>query len=299
MKHKFNPPTVLNLAIATVVISGMCLLQFLSSHTKSLSLFTLYALGFALLILPLNGLIHEAEHRMLCRHHKLNEYTGRLISAFFPSSLYFTRHTHLGHHKRNRSDDELFDQYYPEESRWFKSLSFYSLYLGLFWIVIPLGSLAVAVLPSSLWQVMGGQSGQAMVARLPHHLIKKIRVDGLLILLVHSGMISLLDLSFSSWLILYLLAGLLWSSQQGLVHAGTKRHVIEGARDLNLPFPFQALFLSWNLHLTHHRHPSVPWLYLDQIATPKTERSPYFETNVRFWRGPTLCVEPPPRTQET
>ncbi|MBM4293029.1 MAG: fatty acid desaturase [Deltaproteobacteria bacterium] len=286
-------PAQLNALLSLALLALMPAAQALAARASSPLGWGLWALCFGALMMPLNGLIHEAEHRMLHPRPVVNELLGAALSALFPSALSFTRHTHLGHHKRNRSDDELFDQYYPHERRWRKALSFYSLYLGLFWLVVPLGCLAVACVPRGAWRRLGGRAGRAMVEGLPARLLGRVRLECALGGAAQWALCWGLGGSLGSWLGVYAVAGVVWSSQQGLVHAGTRRHVVEGARDLRLPRAVEGLFLSWNLHLTHHRHPRVPWVHLSSLSAPEG-RAPYVLTAARFWRGPTPCGEPPP-----
>ena len=49
-------------------------------------------------------------------------------------------------------------------------------------------------------------------------------------------------------------------------HFGTTRHVLEGARNLWIWGPLDALWLNHNWHLTHHKHPTVPWIHLPHIG---------------------------------
>ena len=288
-------PAALNALLSLTLLALMPAAQALAARAATPLGWWLWALCFGALMMPLNGLIHEAEHRMLHARPALNELLGVALSALFPSALSFTRHTHLGHHKRNRSDEELFDQYAPHEKRQ-KFVSFYALYLGLFWLLVPLGSLAVSCVPGGAWRRLGGRAGRAMVEGLPARLLGRVRLECALAAAAQGAMCWGLGLPLSSWLGVYAVAGVVWSSQQGLVHAGTRMHVVEGARDLLLPRALEGLFLSWNLHLTHHRHPRAPWVHLSSLSA-REGREPYMPTALRFWRGPTPCREPAPRAQ--
>ena len=59
----------------------------------------------------------------------------------FPTSFSMQRTAHLGHHARNRTDQELYDYYLPHESRLVRNLWLYAgNLLGLYWFCIPLSN---------------------------------------------------------------------------------------------------------------------------------------------------------------
>ncbi len=45
-----------------------------------------------------------------------NDLFGRVLSAFFPTAFRFQQICHLGHHRRNRSEAEMFDYYRPGDN---------------------------------------------------------------------------------------------------------------------------------------------------------------------------------------
>jgi hypothetical protein len=71
-------------------------------------------------------------------------------------------------------------------------------------------------------------------------------------------------------------------------HFGTVRDVRNGARNLWIWRPLDAVWLNHNWHLTHHRHPTIPWRYLPEIGTeegnPPRGFLPF--AYFRMWRGP-------------
>ena len=50
------------------------------------------------------------------------------------------RSTHQGHHDHNRTDVEMFDLYYPEDSRVVKYIRWYGILCGFFWPIVPVGA---------------------------------------------------------------------------------------------------------------------------------------------------------------
>jgi len=67
-------------------------------------------------------------------------------------------------------------------------------------------------------------------------------------------------------------------------HFGTERDARNGARNLRLLGPIDAIWLNHNWHLTHHRHPNVSWLYLPSLEPG--ERGFLITAYLRMWRGP-------------
>ena len=57
------------------------------------------------------------------------------------------RQGHLGHHMRNRLDDEAFDFYFDRESRLWKYGQLYGALTGLCWASVVLSNIAVRLFP--------------------------------------------------------------------------------------------------------------------------------------------------------
>ncbi len=81
----------------------------------------------------------------------------------------------------------------------------------------------------------------------------------------------LLDLDLVGWLACYWAFALNWSSLQYTDHAWSPRDVHEGAWNLRFRPITQAIFLNYNLHLVHHRDPTIPWIDLPRHV--RAERS--------------------------
>ena len=73
--------------------------------------------------------------------------SARRWRCFFPAPFHLIRQGHIGHHIRNRSDDEAFDLYFSNESRFWKCVQLYGTLTGLFWVLIYVTNLVV-LLPS-------------------------------------------------------------------------------------------------------------------------------------------------------
>jgi fatty acid desaturase len=294
-----SPPGALNVALALGIISGGVGLQWLASRVAGT--WTLLGLGvvFSFLFLPLYSLLHEAEHRVFHATPWINESFGVLLAAFFPGPFTFLRACHLGHHRRNRGDAEMFDLYYPSDNLAWKRGYFYFLYTGGFWLAVPMALVSMLVWPRLLRaQVLKDPSMVAMVNGIPEGFFGRIRLEGLGVVLLHGALVTGLGLSPGRYLLLYALFGLNWSAQQYVTHAASPRHVLDGAHNLRAARAYEALLLHFNWHLAHHQHPRVPWLYLPRYDDPTRERPGYLTAFLRFWRGPRptepLAPEPVP-----
>jgi fatty acid desaturase len=281
------PPGRLNVALALGIVCGGVALQWGASRAQTWVGVLGAGAAFSFLFLPLYSLLHEAEHRVFHANPRVNEGFGLLLAAFFPGPFTFLRACHLGHHRRNRSDAEMFDLYYPDDDLTRKRVIFYGLYLGGFWLLVPLAMALVLVAPGMLRsQMVKDPSAVAMVEGIPAGFMRRIRWECLGILLLHVGLVLALDLSPARYLLLYALYGLNWSAQQYVTHAHSPRHVLEGAHNLRAHPVYESLLLHFNWHLAHHQHPRVPWLYLPRYDDASRVRPGYLTSFLRFWRGP-------------
>lgn len=281
------PPGRLNVVLALGIVSGGVGLQGLASRAGSTGALWGYGLAFAFLFLPLYSLLHEAEHRVFHADARVNEAFGVLLAAFFPGPFTFLRACHLGHHRRNRSDAEMFDLYYPSDNLTWKRAYFYFLYTGGFWLAVPLAILVMLVRPSlPRGQVLRDPSTVAMLNGIPEGFFRRIRLECVGVVLLHAGLILGLGLSPGRYLLLYALFGLNWSAQQYITHAASPRHVLDGAHNLRAARVYELLLLHFNWHLAHHQHPRVPWLYLPRYDDTTRVRPGYLTAFLRFWRGP-------------
>jgi fatty acid desaturase len=282
------PSEWLNIGLAIAIITTGLFLQWLASHVLSLSYILAIGVIFSFLFLPLYSLLHEAEHYVFHRHQSVNDAFGFLLGAFFPGSFTFLRFCHLGHHKRNRTDAEMFDLYYPTDNLLRKRIYFYALYLGAFWFTVPVATLVLIVYPSLLQTqlLQDTPSTSAMINGVAKYYLRRIRLESLAVLLIQGLVFWALDLQLQPYLLLYALFGLNWSSQQYINHADSPRHILNGAHNLKAHPLYSALLLNFNWHLAHHQHPNVPWIHLPKFDDTTRTRPGYIYAFIRFWRGP-------------
>jgi fatty acid desaturase len=292
-------PGVLNITLALAIVAGGVALQVLAARASSRWVVAAAGIGFAFLFLPLYSLLHECEHRVFHDRPRINDGFGLLLAAFFPGPFTFLRACHLGHHRRNRSDAEMFDLYYPTDRLAWKRCYFYALYLGAFWLSVPLATVILLLWPRVLRGrlLQDAPSAAAMINGVPPWWLARIRLECLATVLLHAGLIVGLHLPLATYALLYGLYGVSWSSQQYVTHAASPRHALDGAHNLR-PHPLYALLLlNFNWHLAHHQHPAVPWIHLPRFDDPTRVRPGYLRAFLRFWRGPQPCTEPPPATR--
>jgi fatty acid desaturase len=107
----------------------------------------LLAVGFGIVGNSVYSIIHEAEHRILHPNPKLNDVLGAGMALLFPAAFHLIRQGHIGHHLRNRSDDEAFDFYFYGEQPILKWLQLYGILTGLYWATVVLSNFIVLICP--------------------------------------------------------------------------------------------------------------------------------------------------------
>lgn len=284
-------PGRLNLAILAAAIGASLVCLWAAAHGGSPWITALAALAFSFTGNTLFALQHEAVHGVFHADRRINEAAGVVCAAFFPTIFAVQRVSHLGHHRRNRTDEELYDCHLPHQSRWLKTYWIYCLLFGFYWSIIPV-AMAVYVLWPWSFRSRWFQDGPARwwgfrpfvldIAALP---IGPVWRQGLVTLAVQTAIVVGLDLDAVTWLVCWWAFGINWSSVQYTDHAGAPRDVIEGAWNLRFTPLSQALFLNYNLHLAHHRRPQVPWIHLPAEVRPGDARPWFWPIWARLWLG--------------
>jgi fatty acid desaturase len=222
------------------------------------------------------SLLHEAEHDKLHANRVINQFVGTLLSALFPSSYSILRSSHLRHHARNRSDAELIDYYYPDESRAMKTLKYYVMLGGVTWLGLVVFSFAMVFLPNRMFRLTEKATldtrFSVYVSFLADVNLTLVRIEVLILSMVWALLWILLNLDL--WAVVAFISfGIIWSSQQFIYHVRTPRHLVEGSANVSLMWPFNWFLLHGNYHLTHHRYPREPWIKLPDLSTKKPAHS--------------------------
>ncbi len=252
---------------------------------------------FSYLMLTNYALMHEAIHLNLQNNLKRNYVLGVIASMFFPVSFTMVQVTHQGHHYRNRTDAEIFDQYYPGFwSRVFKSCQWYGTLLGFFYILVVLASIATALLPGTSQNslVTGKEFGNGNLKDITMHDVWKIRLEMLLTVSFWALVVWGLSLQWQVVLVMFLMGGFNWSTRQYIAHAYSERSVLDGAFNLKHNRFMSALLLHGEWDLNHHRYPDVPWTNLPDVPADDKPRISYWKHYLRMWGGPVEVTEPEP-----
>jgi len=234
------------------------------------------------------ALMHEGCHYNLHRDPRLNYWLGTLSSAFFPMSFTLLQVTHQVHHRCNRTDYEMFDYYYPRNSRWLKRAQWYSIMTGLYWPTIPIGCVIMAIVPQLTLSLpfKRAKSTQVLFDDFGPLEYRKIRVEVLLTILVWLSAFYVLSLDWRSVLIMYLCFGFNWSTRQYVTHAFTPRDVVNGALNLKVSRPMQLLLLNGHWDLVHHQQPDLPWTELSRHGKFSAAPVAFWPQYLRLWMGP-------------
>ncbi len=289
MSASHTIPNRLNLGILLGQLLAIAACLVALRHAENVWAIAGLAMIFGIVMNSVYSIIHEAEHAMLFSHPRWNDLAGSFMALFFPAPFHLIRQGHLGHHLRNRSDDEAFDLYFEGDHKLWKILVLYGILTGFYYVVVVLSNVVFLILPfredKKYWHV--DQASTAFMESLNPRYRLAIRLECAAAIALHTGLVWLLDIRVTHYLAMYAGFGFMWSAMQYVHHYGTERHVTRGARNLWIWKPLDLLWLNHNWHLTHHTHPSVPWVHLPQTGVEGSGPRGFLVTAyLRMWRGP-------------
>jgi fatty acid desaturase len=292
-------PGKLNVTLALLAYSFAIGLLWLASHTGSTVLLIGAAIGFSYVGNTIFSLLHEAVHGSFHSNRNVNNAFGIVSAAFFPTSFTFQRVCHLGHHRRNRTDLELFDYYYPEDNRFIKFYRLYCLLTGFYWLSIPFGCAVFFLLRglfvSKAFLAVARPLGLGpMIGDLSDQPPGRIRLEIGFTILLQALLFWALSLTLTGWFVCYVAFALNWCSLQYTDHAWTVRDIRNGAWNLKVNRTVQYIFLNYHHHLAHHQNPKVPWIHLPKFVDFDKPRPSYLRIYLSLWRGPRPIEQPPP-----
>jgi fatty acid desaturase len=224
----------------------------------------------------------------------VNDVLGTGLALLFPAPYHLIRQGHLGHHRRNRSDDEAFDLYFDGDRPLMKWLQLYGILTGMYWVLIVLSNFVVLLWPGVLQRrhFEFDRPSAAFMESLNPAYLRLIRLEAGLAIALHVAIVWTLNIPVLNYLAVYFGFGFSWSAMQYVHHYGTERHVLRGARNLRLFRWLDLLWLNHNRHRTHHEHPTVPWIHLPKLAVPGEPRGEFLVWHyLRMWRGPRYTTE--------
>lgn len=295
MENPTHPiPARLNLVIATAQLALLPGLLWMVGQVESLWAVATLALCYSAAMNSAYAMLHEAEHGILHPHPLINDTVGVLLALFFPAPFHLLRQGHLGHHLRNRSDDEAFDVYFVGDHVVWKSLQLYGILTGFFWLVIALANVLVAVRPAlvDLKYTSFDRPTTALLQSLNPKYRRLIQVEAIATLLCHTAISVGWHIPLWRHALLLCSFGCVWSAMQYAHHFGTVRDVRHGTRNLQTLWILDKLLLNHNWHLNHHMAPTLPWIYLPhQYVGAEFARSSLGLAYLRMWRGPRFTTE--------
>lgn len=285
-------------ALNAFILCGQIAIIFTFFHAAALTTspwaLALLAAGFAIFMVGVFSVIHEAEHGVLFSNGRANLVGGIVSSSFFPAPFHLLRQGHIGHHLRNRSDDEAFEFWFDGESPVWKWVQWIGILTGFFYLMVVLGNLIVLGLPFVLkrrWFAFDRPSAAFMDSINPRY-ARIIQAEAVGILVLHGLMIRLMHLPISHYLALYGAFGFLWSALQYVHHYGTERHITRGAWNLWIFWPIDKLWLHHNWHRLHHEHPTVSWIHLDRLGRQSGDDRRFLPwAYIKMWAGPRRATE--------
>ena len=296
MQDRGSPiPGALNIALSVVAAAVSMMLLWCCSHAHWWVWAFAAAIAFSYTNNTTFALLHESVHGLFHPRRAVNEWFGRCNAALFPTALLFQRTCHLGHHRRNRSDAELFDYYKSGDNRLLKFAQWYGILTGVYWILMPLACALYLLCPwvfrlKSLRNAdshLANQTGaDAMLAGFENVSGRRLRGEILLTLAIQAALIYCLHLTFAGWLLCYGCFAVNWSSLQYADHAWSVLHVYDGAWNLKVNGVVQYIFLNYHHHRAHHQNPHVSWLHLPEHVEWAAERPSFLRIYLKMWMGP-------------
>ena len=222
------------------------------------------------------ALVHESFHGLMHPDPATNRMLGRILCIFFGSPWRLLRFAHLMHHKMSRTSYDSAEVYDPSETSWGRAAFKYypNLLLGMY--VSELSALILLWLPERYLRPLARRlfgcreknidtGAMAEKALCEHRYLRELRLDCL-------GTILLFGVAFSlygAWWPMLLAAlvgrGLLISLLDNAPHYGTPVRDIDFSYNIGLSGFTSKLWLHFNLHRVHHRHPAVPWNRLPDL----------------------------------
>ena len=278
-----------NAALSLGIVSVLLFLLWAASHSSGI-VFLLSATAFAFLGLNNYALIHEACHGNLNADHRINHWLGALLGWLFPVSFTFMQKAHQVHHRNNRTDGEMFDYYYPDDNLLIKYAQWYSILIGIYPPIIPLGSLLMALLPG-IFQLQPWQTARSSSIIFDRDIfntgvIARIRLEVLLGICFWVTLWQALDLEPVATAVLYAVFWVNWSTRQYVTHAFSPRDVMNGAWNLRVSRLMGWIFLNGQWDLVHHQHPNARWQELPVLGKTSQRPIPYWRQYLRLWAGP-------------
>jgi fatty acid desaturase len=238
------------------------------------------------------ALMHEAVHGIAATSPRLNALIGIVSGWMFPTSFAMQRIAHLGHHQRNRTDEELYDYYLPQQSRLVRNLWLYlGNLLGLYWWSVLFSNLLYCLCPwiwrsrffvQTLAPALGfGPYVRDLAQIAPSRLWGEIA----LAFAWQTAIFYVFDLALIPTLLCYAAFALHWSVLQYADHAWSARDVRNGAWNLKVLPSSRWIALNYHYHRAHHQQPEIPWYALPAQVAPNERQPSFWRVYFSLWKG--------------
>jgi len=286
-------PATLNLVIASTQLVSLCTILWAAGRVHTWITLAGLSSAYGIVMNSAYAMLHEGEHNLLHPNTKVNQTVATILALFFPAPFHLIRQGHIGHHIRNRSDDEAFDLYFEGENRFWKYVQLYGTLTGLFWVLIFLTNMVVVLYPPIITprNARFDRTTQAFAESLNPRYRRLIHLEAILVVALHAAMIYFWRIPLLNYLAVMFGFGFIWSAMQYVHHYGTVRDVQKGALNLKTFYPLDLIWLNHNWHLNHHMAPTVPWVYLPFLSGSSEPRGNLLKAYVRMWRGPQPASE--------
>ena len=294
---KFTIPTTVN-CIAVLIVSSLyfAILIFACKQVHWYSSLAT-SLLFGVVMIPVYTLIHEAEHGILHSSQVVNNVLGRWLSCLFIAPFSFIKHCHLRHHKKNRTDIEMWDLYYEHQNKWKRYGNLYFVMIGFGYFGIVLSVLLFSIAPQLVYSKLftsHTETAGFLKGSDSKNKIMVFRWESIVVILFHVGCFYIFNFNLRGWLSCYSIHAFIWSSQNYVTHAFSPRDIINGAHNLKVPAWLKIVYLNFNLHLAHHQNPKIPWIHLPDFIKHENYKISFFKNYLRLWKGPVVTKEPDP-----
>ena len=296
--EQYKIPDRINIVITILCTCAYFALLWTASHVHEYRWILLCGFLFAVMMVPVYSLIHEAEHGIINSNEVVNDIMGRWLSILFIAPYTFFKHCHLKHHKKNRTDEEMWDLYYEHQDKRKRYGTLYGMMIGIgyfsMWLAVILYAFAPRLIYTRFFysnkEIAGFIKGSDRIDK-----VAKSRWESIVAIVFQVTLFFILDLNWAPWLILFAMHGFLWSSQNYVNHAFSPRDIINGAHNLKIPKWLKFIYLNFNLHLAHHQNPKIPWIHLPSFIRQGKGRISFFRNYLRLWKGPRLTDEKEPK----
>lgn len=279
-----------NLIVAGVQIAGWAAtLTIIDRGPGWLAAIATFA--FCMLMQGVFSMMHEYFHDNAHPDRRVSYGIGVVLSTLFGTSATLHRVNHWGHHARNRTPAEQGEFIHEGETRLGKTALYYFAVTCGLWLsglVFPVIALFV---PYRAIDWLSSRERyntySAAFAQFKARDWTRMRWEALGLVAFWVGLVAWGPWSAATIAIAYGAFAFSWSSLQWVYHLRTPLDVVEGAYNLRLPAPLRWMWLSFNMNLTHHRKPWLPWQELYAHSDPR-------ETQPLWYRWLLVALPPEP-----